>query len=464
MSIDTDFAVSLLSLLPIGINLVDTTGTVVFANRYIVEQCDGDVVGKKCWDIYRDDQQQCHHCPLLNGWSGQQSVVESNGVFGGRCCEIHHTSFHHQGQDLVLEVFLDITERKKAIARTALLDAATSEGILVHENGVILDVNAAFAQMHGYTREELIGKNGIDLLVADDSREEVLQHVRSGSDVPYRIWQKRKDGSCFPSEIHSKTVAANSKSYRTVLIRDITENHKIEEVKQNLVSIVSHEINQPLAAMRLAAENCKDGVSAGSTETLKESLEIVVHNVDRLSKLVRDMLSITQLEAAKLHLTLTQFDLSICLHSIILQTKELARVKGVTIVASEHCNQPHPISADPDKIEEVLMNLVTNACYHTGAGGRIELGVIDSPDAVEVRVTDTGIGIAKEDLSRLFSWFGRVGSCEQRAKGGTGLGLFICKQLVEMHGGTIGVSSELGKGSIFYFKIPKVSRSSVSTV
>ncbi len=359
----------------------------------------------------------------------------------------------------MLEIFLDVTERKKAVERYTLLSSLASEGVLIHENGVITDLNVALATMCGYTPNELIGQNGPDLLVAEDSKEIVQQSILTASDVPYQLWMKRKDGSRFRAEVHPKTIINGLNSHRIVLFRDLTEAHRLEEIKRDLIAIVTHEINQPLTIMKMALENCTDGFLGTMSEDQKGHLEIITHSLGRLSRLVNRMMDITKLEAGKMVLVPKAFDLSALMRTLIQQIAEVAQADQITVVANAGCTHAHMIDADSDKVEEVIMNLLNNACAYTTPGGRIEVDVRDHPESVEIRISDSGIGISKEDLSHLFSKFGRVGTKQQRVKGGSGLGLYISRQLVEMHGGTIGVDSEVGKGSTFYFTLPKKRKS-----
>jgi len=223
---------------------------------------------------------------------------------------------------------------------------------------------------------------------------------------------------------------------------------RIERLRRNMVADSAHELRTPVSNIRGYLEAIRDGIITPDTKTI----DLLYEETMQLSRLIEDLQELTLSDAGELKLTLqTENVADIINHVIAMQVN--ASKKGITIRTDVPNNLP-PVNIDRHRIGEVLRNLLDNAVIHTDAGGIINVNARHQDKMVLIAVSDTGEGIPPEDLPNIFERFYRVDKSRNRTTGGYGLGLTIAKRLVEAHGGTIEVQSELGKGSKFTFSIP----------
>ncbi len=240
------------------------------------------------------------------------------------------------------------------------------------------------------------------------------------------------------------------------VLHDITEIRKLEKVRSEFVANVSHELKTPVTAVKGFTETLLDG-AMHDPETCREFVEIIDNEAGRLKRLIHDLLELSRIEAKQVKLKLKPENVSSLVRDTALKLQGQAENAGLTI---ELRLPAGPVMArlDRDMIEQVMVNLVDNAIKYTPAGGRIEIEVEEKQRDAVVWVRDTGIGIPPEDIDRVFERFYRVDKTRSRLQGGTGLGLSIVKHIVDIHGGTVGVESKPGKGSAFFFTLPKEKR------
>jgi signal transduction histidine kinase len=223
-----------------------------------------------------------------------------------------------------------------------------------------------------------------------------------------------------------------------------------QQLRQQLVADVAHELRTPLANIRGYLEAIEDGVVAADEETMRTLRE----EAAQLNGLIDDLQELTQAEAGALRLDRGPIDPAELVERATDAARARAVEKGIVLTSAAEPNLP-PVDIDLQRIMQVLQNLLANALRHTPAGGRVAVQARRTPDGmVAVSVADTGTGIAPEDLPHIFERFYRADSSRSRATGGSGLGLTIARRLVESHGGTIGVESALGQGSCFTFTLP----------
>lgn len=236
------------------------------------------------------------------------------------------------------------------------------------------------------------------------------------------------------------------------VLRDVTELRHTERLRRELTANVSHELRTPLTSIKGFAETLLDGAMK-EEEICRRFLTIIDSEADRLVKLVDDLLDLSHLESKRATLDLRQVNLGELVGHTIDKLRPLAESSGLIL---EHSAPPDvTISADADRLEQVLTNLVDNALKYTPAGGRVEVRVMPTNSEVEVAVADTGRGIRPEDLTHVFERFYRADRSRTRGSGGTGLGLAIAKYIVEAHGGRISVRSRVGEGTTFTFTLPR---------
>ncbi len=230
---------------------------------------------------------------------------------------------------------------------------------------------------------------------------------------------------------------------------------ELDVLKSDFLSTVSHELRTPLAIMREGVSLCLDGIVGEITEKQRELLFHTKENIDRLSRLIMDLLDISKIEAKKLVLWRKSTDICEIVRKIQNNFKSQAKKKNIQLDIHT-LKSPLTLYVDEDKVTQIFNNLVSNAVQYTESAGQINIQIEDRKDVVECMVSDTGIGIAKEHVPKLFSKFDQIGRIEGPGYKGTGLGLAIVKGLVEKHGGKIWVESEVGKGTTFYFTLKKI--------
>jgi signal transduction histidine kinase len=225
---------------------------------------------------------------------------------------------------------------------------------------------------------------------------------------------------------------------------------RTEQLRRNLVADVAHELRTPLSNIQGHLEAIRDGLLRPEPATLDSIYEEVL----LLARLVEDLQELTLAEAGQLTLVRQSADVAEIVRRAVAAAQPPAEAKGLTLETNLHVRRA-TAEVDPERIGQVLRNLLSNAITHASEGGRITVDLKDEGDQLRIGVADTGAGIPPEDLPYVFERFYRVDRSRVRATGGAGLGLTIAKRLVEAHGGTIGVESELGKGSRFSFTLPK---------
>lgn len=234
-----------------------------------------------------------------------------------------------------------------------------------------------------------------------------------------------------------------------------------EELRRNMVADIAHELRTPLSILQGNLEAMRDGVITPTPEQL-DSLH---HETQSLARLVDDLGTLSLAEAGQLKLRPGATSISHTTGQVVSSMESQARQSGVSLETSLADNLPTAM-ADPDRIAQVLRNLLSNALRHTPQGGRITITAGLSPQSkgeVLVAVTDTGQGIPPEDMPYIFERFYRVDRSRARSTGGTGIGLTIVKQLVEAHGGRAWAESTPGKGSTFYFTLPAETKRAAET-
>ena len=221
-----------------------------------------------------------------------------------------------------------------------------------------------------------------------------------------------------------------------------------EEVRRSLVADVAHELRTPLSNIRGYLEGIRDGVVTANPDTLDSMHEEVL----LLTRLIEDLQELALAESGQMNLYLQPCDLVELTRKAVAGAQPNAESKGITLtldIADEA-----PVNADPERIGQVLRNLLANATNYTDTGGTVKVALHRSDGHVQVRVEDTGAGIAEADLPYVFERFYRVDKSRSRSTGGVGLGLTIAKRLIEAHGGRMAVESAVGKGSTFSFTLP----------
>ncbi|HVF79036.1 MAG TPA: ATP-binding protein [Solirubrobacteraceae bacterium] len=235
-------------------------------------------------------------------------------------------------------------------------------------------------------------------------------------------------------------------------LRDITERARLEQAKSDFVATASHELRSPLTSIKGFIELLESTNSENLTERQREFISIVLRSTDRLVELVNDLLDIARIESGQFEVHARSVDLRETIEEVAaLMTP---RLQGKRQRLDVQISEPRPAAlADPARVRQVVTNLVTNAHLYTDEGGAITLRLEGDPRETRITVTDTGRGMSPEDARHIFDRFHR-GSADERKSPGTGLGLAIVKSLVDLHGGTVDVASQIGHGTTFTVHLP----------
>ena len=236
------------------------------------------------------------------------------------------------------------------------------------------------------------------------------------------------------------------------LLQDVTAIRRLESMRSEFVANVSHELKTPVAAVKGFAETLLSG-GVQDKETERSFLKIIYDEGDRLNRLIGDILELSKIESKRAPLQCSPVHVHSFFEMVLGTLSKVAEKKQIRL--EMHVPEELYIEADEDKMKQIFINLLSNGINYTPDGGRVKLQVtMDNDDEVIFAVSDTGIGIPKKDLPRIFERFYRVDKGRSRNSGGTGLGLSIVKHLVELHHGKLSVESELGMGTTFRVILP----------
>lgn len=229
---------------------------------------------------------------------------------------------------------------------------------------------------------------------------------------------------------------------------------KIETMRRELVSNVSHELATPLTNISGYLEALHDKVIAGEEPTRK-TLELLQEEAQRLTSMVTDLRELSAIESSSSKLNLESVNLNELLYKITYEFKPRFRKKGINFNAKTPSDLPE-VKADKHRLDQIIVNLLTNAIQYTPDGGKVEVTAKAINGFIQLEISDTGIGISPKDIPHIFERFYRGDKSRSRETGGTGIGLAIVKEIVQSHGGEISVKSEEGRGTTFTFTIPKM--------
>lgn len=242
------------------------------------------------------------------------------------------------------------------------------------------------------------------------------------------------------------------KSGYVFVLQDITEQEKLDRMRRDFVANVSHELKTPLTSIKSYTETILDGVVTDE-ETVHQFLTVVNDEADRMTRLVRDLLQLSNFDSKKVSLELKEHDYMKLLRSAIQKVEVTAKQKSQSLKLISDCDSILG-TFDRDRIEQVILNILSNAIKYTPSGGLVKVFVSQNADHVLMKFQDNGMGIPESDIQRIFERFYRVDKARSRELGGTGLGLSIAKHIVDVHGGTIRIESQLEEGTTVFVNIP----------
>ena len=346
-----------------------------------------------------------------------------------------------------------IENLSKALAETQALLAGMAEGVLIIDlHGRVQKVNGAMEAIlsHAYLLD--IGKHYLEVFRDPELNDLIQETLATKQGQRRTLSLLSQPGKSY--HVQSSLIQNRGSEVGGVIVvfHDVTDLKRLERVRQDFVANVSHELRTPLTAIRGYVEALLDE-DRGSAPQTGKFLRIIERHTQRMEKIVSDLLLLSEMESPDRMLNRTPLHLEALISSAVEALRPLAESKK-QILQIEIPAQLPSISGDSQKIHQVVVNLLSNAISYTQEGGHIAVGVQPAEGGVKVSVTDNGIGIPPEYLSRIFERFYRVDKSRSREEGGTGLGLSIVKHIVEVHGGWVNVESKPGQGSRFTFFLP----------
>jgi two-component system phosphate regulon sensor histidine kinase PhoR len=418
----------------------------------------------------------------LNGdiWTGETQMVSSSGKVFPAFLRSTPITDDRQNNLGVLFIINDINELKDTERRLEDIVAKRTEELAKEKQ--LLDVtmssmsdavialnvemrvvlfNRVAEQMTGLRFQDVEGKFiGNVLAVVDNNTKEPVDDIigkilNADTDNPdkgnYTLIHKNGTEYVIACNASVMSVDENSIMGTVLAFRDVTKERRIDQMKTDFVSSVSHELKTPLTSIKAFTTTILRDPNM-TDENRRQFLGIIDEESNRLADLIEDLLEISRIESGSLQISLELVDISDVFNQTAISLETLAAKENIKLIKNIPENLP-PLTADPGKLRSVITNLISNAVKFTPDGGRVDIKAQQKDDELEVTVSDTGMGIPQEDLPKIFDRFYRVNRPGQEIQG-TGLGLAIVKKIVEMHNGRIEVRSKVNKGTTFTVYLP----------
>jgi two-component system, OmpR family, phosphate regulon sensor histidine kinase PhoR len=329
----------------------------------------------------------------------------------------------------------------------AVLEYMADGVLIVDGQGRVQLVNPAAARMLGTTQKTSLGHSFVQV-VRDHRLVEVWQRCTETGEE--QIAEVEVDRENLSVRIIVTPLREPGTQGNLVMLQDLTQIHHLEIVRRDFVSNISHELRTPLASLKALVDTLRDGAldDRPAAEHFLDSIEI---EVDALTQMVQELLELARIESGQVPVRLRPTALADLINPPVERLSSQAERAGVRMTVSLAPDLPM-VLADPERVQQVITNLVHNAIKFTPAEGSIVIAAETAPREVIVKVSDTGVGIAPKDLPRVFERFYKTDRA--RSSGGTGLGLAIARHIVQAHGGRIWAKSVEGEGSTFFFSLP----------
>lgn len=455
---------SLLENTPIIIFALDIEGKFLISEGQGLQRLGrkaGDVVGESIYDFYRDkpDILSCVNTAL--GGQSCARTIQFDDVF----FDAHYEPVVDESGEIsgVVGIAHDITERRQAVETLSAVLDTVGEGIItVDFDGIIVMVNREVEQIWGYTSNELLSKN-LEILMPEHYREAHrlgMKRYRQ-TEKPHVLGRRieleglRKNGEIFPMEIKITKTQTGHRQLFTAALRDITHQKELEQLRNNFVATVSHELRTPLASVLGWVETLMGERPGPLNSKQKEFLDIVWHSAQRQQRLIEELLTVSKIERNEFRVELAPVSPRQICEAAYQVVQPLADAKSIKINVDDEWSMEHTIVGDANRLGQVLTNLLGNAIKFSEVGSTISICSQRKEGNWYLEVRDQGIGIPAEELPHLFNRFQRATNASAAQIEGTGLGLYICKAIVEAHSGQIELQSTPGEGTTIWFSIPE---------
>lgn len=341
---------------------------------------------------------------------------------------------------------------RESESRFRTLANATSEGVVLYENGRIVDCNENINRMLGYTREQLLKKN-IEQLFVQADRFQILDLLSHNDGIPYEFRAEDRDGFEFPVELVKRRLPLENRNLYVFTMRDISELKHMSEIKDQFISTVSHELRTPITSIHASLGLILGGVTGEVPEKIQQLLNIAHQNSERLNLLINDILDIQKLDIGKLNFSYETLNvLEILKHCIQLNSGFID--KHHIEVLLDETQKDIFIHVDRDRFIQVITNLLSNAAKFSPQESQVRIELNQQGELLQIHIHDQGAGIPDEFRKKIFQRFSQADASNTRIHGGSGLGLYISKQILHEMKGDISFASEAGKGTTFTITLP----------
>jgi two-component system sensor histidine kinase VicK len=406
-------------------------------------------------------------------WQGSIPIRRSDGIYRRIAFRSRRMELHGE-RPFILIHGMDVTEQHEAeealhiaMRQRELILESVGDGIYgIDLEGRLTFINAAAARMLGYEPEELTGReihevihhSHVDGTPYSRVTSPILQGMRRRQSVRMRdevFW--RHDGTKIPVEyIANPLIEEGQLAGMVVAFQDVSERRRLDKMKDEFISTVSHELRTPLTSLRASLGLISSGSLDKRPEKQRQKIEMAIGNCDRLVRLVNDILDFEKMESGRQPLNRTVVEAIDLLRRAADVAHSMATAVHISIQVKAG---PALVYADAERVMQVLNELVSNAIKFSPPETVIRLGTQPAAEGeVCFVVEDQGRGIASEKLEHIFDRFQQGDASDSRALGGTGLGLALCRSIVEQHGGRIWAESTPGKGSRFVFTVPAAEK------
>ena len=342
----------------------------------------------------------------------------------------------------------------QSLEHASVLMNSPSIGMNVIEDDQIVDANDTFLRMTGYTREDLrTGRmNWVHMTPPEylvRTRQAHQELATRLSMTPYEKEYVCKDGSRLPVLVGA-VVLPSHLSQSIAFVLDNSARQELEQRTDAFLSMVSHELRTPLTAVKAQTQLLKRRLSRQGLHEMAATLAKIEEPTQRLERFIGDLMDTSKIQAGRLEYVQELVDLDALLHEIAETMQQMSPTHSIVLRGGIE----HALVGDKIRLEQVSINLISNAIKYSPAGSMVEIEMCSSSETATIRVRDQGIGIPKEQHEKIFERFYRVADLSQRAISGLGMGLYIVAEIVKQHEGTITVESEMGKGSTFQLTLP----------
>lgn len=361
--------------------------------------------------------------------------------------------------DTCIGFALDITERRKSEEANYQLAAivASSDDAIISKTleGRITSWNEGAEKLFGYTAEEVVGKEIFVIIppALHDEEVGILAKLRKGERIlHYQTERRKKDGTLIPVSLTISPIKDDTGQIigASKIARDITEQKRVEQQKNDFLSMASHELKTPLTSMKMFLELLGRLLDQTELEQAKYFVNRIHDQTNQLVELTNDLLDVSRIETGKLRLNIEAFRLDDLVRETVEAIATSSRTHKLLITQTE----PLTIQADRYRVFQVLINLITNAIKYSPSGKDILISITQTESSAVVSVQDFGIGIKKSQQEKVFDRLYQVTDPEEKTYPGLGLGLYISKEIIQRHKGEIWVKSKKGVGSTFSFSLP----------